>query len=107
MDEAAIIDGASFPRIYRSIIFPLLKPTTYSNHNQSYGYYNEFYAHICILKPDLAVIHSALEFQGPYGTVGGYLCRPLLRRCQPSHFYYYKRDIQWPNNGLCERIGAS
>ena len=43
LDEAAIVDGASFPRVYFSIIMPLLKPAIVTVIIiKGIGFYNEF-----------------------------------------------------------------
>lgn len=87
LDEAAIIDGASFPRIYRSIIFPLLKPATLTVIIiKGIGYYNEFYTPYLYMKsPDLAVISTALyRFQGPYGTQWEVICAGVVITTLPT-----------------------
>ena len=87
LDEAAIIDGASFPRIYRSIIFPLLKPATLTVIIiKGIGYYNEFYTPYLYMKsPDLAVISTALyRFQGPYGTQWEVICAGVIITMLPT-----------------------
>lgn len=71
LDEAAIVDGASFPRIYFSIILPLLKPAIMTVIIiKGVNFYNEFYIPYLYMKSkDLMVISTSLyAFKGPYGT---------------------------------------
>ena len=71
LDEAAIVDGASFPRIFFSIIMPLLKPAIATVMViKGVGFYNDFITpNLYMKKTDLAVISTALyKFKGPYST---------------------------------------
>lgn len=87
LDEAAIVDGASFPRIFAQIIFPLLKPATVTVIIiKGIGYYNEFYTPYLYMKsPDLAVISTSLyRFQGPYGTQWEVICAGVVITMIPT-----------------------
>ena len=71
LDEAAIVDGASFPRIFFNIIMPLLKPAIATVAViKGVGFYNDFITpNLYMKKTDLAVISTALyKFKGPYST---------------------------------------
>lgn len=71
LDEAAYIDGASYFRIYRSIILPLLKaPMITILIISGVGIYNDFYQPFLYMPAsDLRVISTALfAFKGPYGS---------------------------------------
>jgi len=71
IDEAAIVDGASFPRIFFSIILPLLKPAIATVIViKGVGFYNDFITpNLYMKKTDLSVISTALyKFKGPYST---------------------------------------
>jgi ABC-type glycerol-3-phosphate transport system permease component len=71
LDEAAIMDGASHFRIYRSIILPLLVPAIVTVVIiKGVAIYNEFYIPFLYMpSPDLGVVATSLfRFQGPYQT---------------------------------------
>ena len=71
LDEAAFLDGANHWRIYRSVIFPLLKPAIATVIIiKGIAIYNEFYIPFLYM-PDrsLPVISTALfRFKGPYAA---------------------------------------
>ncbi len=70
LDESALIDGASYFRIYRSIVLPLLKPacTTLLILN-GIGYYNDFYVPNLYLNKDVQTFTVALyKFFGSTAT---------------------------------------
>lgn len=62
LDESALIDGASYFKIYRSIILPLMKPscTTLLIIN-GIGYYNDFYIPNLYLRKDVQTFTVALH----------------------------------------------
>jgi raffinose/stachyose/melibiose transport system permease protein len=71
IDEAALIDGASYFTIYRRIILPLLKPAIVTVIIiKGVAIYNEFYLPFLYMpKSSLGVISTALfKFKGPYGS---------------------------------------
>lgn len=71
LDEAAKLDGANHFRIYRSIIFPLLKPAIATVIIiKGIAVYNEFYIPFLYMPDsDLGVISTSLfRFKGPLGT---------------------------------------
>lgn len=71
LDEAAILEGASYFQIYRKIILPLLKaPMITVLIISGVGIYNDFYNPFLYMPdPSLKVISTALfAFKGPYGT---------------------------------------
>lgn len=87
IDEAAIVDGASFPKIFFSIIFKLLKPAIMTVIIiKGIGYYNEFYTPFLYMKSkDLAVISTALyRFKGPYGTQWEVICAGIVITMIPT-----------------------
>lgn len=70
LDESALIDGANYFRIFRSIIFPLLKPacTTMLILN-GIGYYNDFFIPNLYLRKDVQTFTVALyKFFGNTAT---------------------------------------
>jgi multiple sugar transport system permease protein len=70
LDESALIDGASYLRIYWGIILPLLKPacTTLVIIN-GIGYYNDFYIPNLYLRKDVQTFTVALyKFFGNTAT---------------------------------------
>lgn len=70
LDESAIMDGASYFRIYFQIILPLLKPAIATILIiKMVGIYNDFYtAQLYMPSKHLAVVSTALyRFIGPYG----------------------------------------
>jgi ABC-type glycerol-3-phosphate transport system permease component len=71
LDEAAIMEGASHFRIYRSIILPLLVPAIVTVVIiKGVAIYNEFYIPFLYMpSKDLGVVATSLfRFQGPYQT---------------------------------------
>jgi multiple sugar transport system permease protein len=71
LDEAALMDGASHFRIYRSIILPLLTPAIVTVVIiKGVAIYNEFYIPFLYMpSPDLGVVATTLfRFKGPYQT---------------------------------------
>ncbi len=71
LDEAALIDGASYFGIYWRVILPLLKPAIATVIIiKGVAIYNEFYIPFLYMpKKALGVVSTALfKFKGPYGT---------------------------------------
>lgn len=71
MDESAIPDGASYIRVYRSIILPMLRPAVATILVIKFiSIYNDFYtANLYMPNQDLRVVSTALySFMGPYGS---------------------------------------
>ncbi len=71
LDESAILDGASYPRVYWSIILPMLRPAIATVLVIKFvSIYNDFYtANLYMPGGDLAVVSTALyRFIGPYGA---------------------------------------
>ena len=71
LDESAILDGASYPRVYFSIILPMLRPAIATVLVIKFvSIYNDFYtANLYMPSQDLAVVSTALyRFIGPYGA---------------------------------------
>jgi multiple sugar transport system permease protein len=69
LDESAIIDGASYIRVYRSIILPMLRPAIATVLVIKFiGIYNDFYIPNLYIK-DIPVVSTALyRFIGPFGA---------------------------------------
>ena len=87
LDEAAIVDGASFPRIFITIILPLLKPAIVTVIIiKGIGFYNEFYTPYLYMKDkSLQVISTSLyAFQGPYGTQWEVICAACIITMLPT-----------------------
>ena len=71
LDESAFLDGASYFRIYRSIILPMLRPAIATVLVIKFvGIYNDFYtANLYMPSKELGVVSTALyRFIGPYGA---------------------------------------
>lgn len=71
LDEAAMIEGASFFTIYTRIILPLLKPAIATGIiMKGVAMYNDFYTpYLYMPKQELNVISTALyKFKGPFGA---------------------------------------
>ena len=71
LDESAILDGASYFRVYWSIILPMLRPAIATVLVIKFiGIYNDFYtANLYMPGDDLAVVSTALyRFIGPFGA---------------------------------------
>ncbi|WP_028986175.1 carbohydrate ABC transporter permease [Thermicanus aegyptius] len=71
LDEAAMLDGASYITIFRKIIFPLLKPAIVTVLIvKGVAIYNDFYTPFLYMpKTELQTISTALfKFKGPYGS---------------------------------------
>ena len=71
LDESAIIDGASYLRVYWSIILPMLRPAVATVLVIKFvSIYNDFYtANLYMPSKELAVVSTALyRFIGPYGA---------------------------------------
>jgi multiple sugar transport system permease protein len=87
LDEAAIVDGASFPQIFFKIILPLLKPAIVTVIIiKGIGFYNEFYTPYLYMKDkSLQVISTSLyAFQGPYGTQWEVICAACIITMLPT-----------------------
>ena len=87
LDEAAIVDGASFPRTFFSIIMPLLKPAIVTVIIiKGIGFYNEFYTPYLYMKSkNLQVISTSLyAFMGPYGTQWEVICAACIITMVPT-----------------------
>ncbi|MBQ7918382.1 MAG: carbohydrate ABC transporter permease [Lachnospiraceae bacterium] len=87
LDEAAIMDGCSFPRIFFRIIMPLLKPAVVTVIIiKGIGFYNEFYTPYLYMKDkELQVISTSLyAFQGPYGTQWEIICAACVITMLPA-----------------------
>ncbi|MDR0784707.1 MAG: carbohydrate ABC transporter permease [Treponema sp.] len=69
LDESAIIDGASYPRVYWSVILPILRPAIATVLVIKFiGIYNDFYTPNLYMTK-LRVVSTALySFIGPYGA---------------------------------------
>lgn len=71
LDESAFLDGAGYPRIYWSIILPMLRPAIATVLVIKFvSIYNDFYTpNLYMPSDDLSVVSTALyRFIGPYGA---------------------------------------
>ena len=72
LDEAAVLDGASYTRIYWQIILPLMKPAIATVVIiKSVAIYNDFYTPFLYMpnKDELGVVSTVLfSFKGPFNT---------------------------------------
>ncbi len=69
IDESAIVDGASYPRIYFSIILPLLRPAIATVLIIKFvGIYNDFYTANLYMQDNNVISTALYRFIGPYGA---------------------------------------
>ncbi len=81
LDESAIIDGASYWKIYWKIILPLLKPAIVTACIlKGVGVYNEYYcANLYLMDDDLHTIATSLyTFVGPMGSKYNLICAGVI-----------------------------
>ena len=88
LDESAIIDGASYFKIYWKIMLPLLKPAIVTVMVlKGVGVYNEYYASNLYLqeKETLGVVATALyTFTGPLGSKYNLICAGVIISLLPA-----------------------
>lgn len=81
LDEAAIMDGASYFTIYSRILLPLLKPAIVTCMIlKGVGVYNEYYAsNLYLQKESLKTVAIALySFTGPMGSQYNLICAGVI-----------------------------
>ena len=81
LDEAAIMDGASYWTIYSRVLLPLLKPAIVTCMIlKGVGVYNEYYAsNLYLQKESLKTIAIALySFTGPMGSQYNLICAGVI-----------------------------
>ncbi len=81
MDEAAMIEGASYFTIYRKVILPLLKPAIATVVIiKGVGIYNDFYTPFLYMpNTKLNVLSTALfKFKGPYSAKWEVICACIM-----------------------------
>ena len=104
IDNAAIVDGASFPQIFFKIIMPLLKPAIVTVVIiKGVAFYNEFYTPYLYMKDqDLSVISTSLyRFQGPYNTQWEVICAGIIITMVPTLIIFLLLQ-KWIYKGLTE-----
>ena len=87
LDESAIMDGASYLKIYTKIIMPLLKPAIVTVIIiKGVGFYHDFYTpYLYTPKPALQTISTALfAFKGPYGSKWEVICAGTIITMIPT-----------------------
>lgn len=87
LDESAIIDGASYWKIYWKIMLPLLKPAIVTSCIlKGVGVYNEYYAaQLYLLDKDLHTIARSLyTFVGPMGSQYNLICAGVIISLLPA-----------------------
>ncbi len=88
LDESAYMDGASYFRIYWSILLPLLKPAIMTNLIlKGAGVYNEYYCANLYLqdKTRLATVATSLyTFTGPLGSQYNLICAGVIISLLPA-----------------------
>lgn len=88
LDESAIIDGASYFKIYWKIMLPLLKPAIITAMVlKGVGVYNEYYASNLYLqdKKTLSVMATSLyTFTGPLGSKYNLICAGVIVSLLPA-----------------------
>lgn len=80
LDESAMMDGASYFRIFRSIVFPLLMPATATVIIiKSIGVYNDLFTQYLYLSGKYNSISTALNsYAGVFGGTSHILCAGLI-----------------------------
>lgn len=81
MDEAAMIEGASYFKIYSKVILPLLKPAIATVVIiKGVGIYNDFYTPFLYMpNSKLNVLSTALfKFKGPYSAQWEVICACIM-----------------------------
>lgn len=87
LDESAIIDGASYWKIYWQIMLPLLKPAIVTSCIlKGVGVYNEYYcANLYLQKKELRTIATSLyTFVGPLGSKYNLICAGVIISLLPA-----------------------
>ncbi len=87
LDESAIIDGASYWKIYWKIMLPLLKPAIVTACIlKGVGVYNEYYAaNLYLTKPNLKTMAISLyTFTGPLGSDYNLICAGVIISLLPA-----------------------
>ena len=87
LDESAIIDGASYFKIYWKIMLPLLKPAIVTSCIlKGVGVYNEYYAaQLYLLDKKLHTIARSLyTFVGPMGSQYNLICAGVIISLLPA-----------------------
>lgn len=87
LDESAIIDGASYMKIYWKIILPLLKPAIVTSMIlKGVGTYNEYYsANLYLQSKELRTVAISLySFTGPLGSRYNLICSGVIISLLPA-----------------------
>ena len=87
LDESAIIDGASYWKIYWKIMLPLLKPAIVTACLlKGVGVYNEYYsANLYLTKENLKTMAISLyTFTGPLGSQYNLICAGVIISLLPA-----------------------
>ena len=87
LDESAIIDGASYWKIYWNIMLPLLKPAVVTACIlKGVSVYNEYYAaSLYLTKPNLKTVAISLyTFTGPLGSQYNLICAGVIISLLPA-----------------------
>lgn len=87
LDESAIVDGASYFKIYWKIILPLLKPAIVTACIlKGVSVYNEYYAaNLYLNKPELKTMAISLyTFTGPLGSRYNLICAGVIISLLPA-----------------------
>lgn len=87
LDESAIIDGASYFKIYWKIMLPLLKPAVVTSCIlKGVSVYNEYYAaNLYLNKPELKTMAISLyTFTGPLGSQYNLICAGVIISLLPA-----------------------
>jgi len=87
LDEAAIVEGASYFRIYTSVILPMLRPAIATVVIiKGVAIYNDFYIPFLYMpKSELSVVSTVLfKFMGPYGGRWELVCACVIITIIPT-----------------------
>ena len=87
LDESAVIDGASYFKIYWQILFPLLKPAIVTACIlKGVSVYNEYYcANLYLQSKELHTMSTSLyTFVGPMGSQYNLICAGVIISFTPA-----------------------
>jgi multiple sugar transport system permease protein len=88
LDESAFMDGASYFKIFYTILLPLLKPAIVTNLIlKGVGVYNEYYCANLYLQDKRAlctVATSLYTFTGPLGSQYNMICAGVIMSLLPA-----------------------
>lgn len=104
LDESAMLEGASYLKIYYAIILPLLKPAIMTVMIiKGVASYNDFYTPFLYMPSEkLQVVSTALfKFKGPYGTAWEVISAGCMIAIVPTLILFVLAQ-KWIYNGMTQ-----